>query len=200
MIYTNHILFLALILLYILLFGMLFQINMLNYILLIVYTITVIYLICCNYYINRRYITNSEVVKILDQNFLFSILSIMMTIHIIFIKYKNNHYREDRKILIQDLTILNDQKNDLKKQLNKNILSVHIKKYYIEKLLSESYECPICLDNIEKESHVFLTLCGHLFHHECLNEAMSFRSKCPTCRRHIYFNKNENQQETYLTS
>ena len=119
-----------------------------------------------------------------------------MTVHLMMIKYKNNRYLKDRKILINDLTILNDQTNDLKRQLNKKILSVHIKKYYIEKLLSESYECPICLDNIEKDSNVFLTLCGHLFHHDCLNEAMSFRQKCPTCRRHIYFNKNH--EETYL--
>ncbi len=196
MIFTNHILFLALILLYILLAGLLFQINILNYILLISYTITVIYLLFSNYYINKRYITNSEVIKILDQNFLFSMLSIMMTVHIMMIKYKNNRYLKDRKILINDLTILNDQTNDLKRQLNKKILSVHIKKYYIEKLLSESYECPICLDNIEKESNVFLTLCGHLFHHDCLNEAISFHQKCPTCRRHIYFNKNE--EETHL--
>jgi hypothetical protein len=125
-----------------------------------------------------------------------------MTIHIIIIKYKNNRYLKDRIILINDLTFLNNQANDLKKQLDKNILSVHVKKYYIKKLLSESYCCPICLDNIKLNSNIFLTLCGHLFHYNCLSEAMSFHQRCPTCRRHIYINEDQiiSNQETFLTS
>lgn len=109
-----------------------------------------------------------------------------MTIHIIFIKYKNSVYKFDNKLLKKDLKILEEKTFDIKKQLHKNILSVHVKKYYIEKLIKEEYVCPICLDIMEENNNVFLTLCGHLFHYDCLNEAMSFRKKCPSCRRGIY--------------
>jgi hypothetical protein len=139
-----------------------------------------------NSFIDRKYITNDMMNTIINQNFIFSILSILMTIHIIFIKYRNNKYKNNEKLLIHDLKILEFKKYDLEKQLHKNFLSVHIKKYYIEKLIKESYECPICLDEIKENNNVFLTLCGHLFHLDCLNEAMTFRKRCPSCRRGIY--------------
>jgi hypothetical protein len=145
--------------------------------------------------IDRRLILHNNikeiqiVEQIINQNFLFSIISILMSVHIIFLKYKNHHYESNSKILISDLKFLRSKTLDLEKQLKKNYLSVHIKHYYIEKLLKESYECPICLDKIKENSNVFLTLCGHLFHHDCLNEAMIFRKKCPTCRRGIYINE-----------
>jgi hypothetical protein len=137
---------------------------------------------------NRRYITNEQIIQILNQNFVLTLLSAIMTIHIIILKYRNNKYDNNQKLLINDLKILEYKTYDLEKQLHKNFLSVHIKKFYIEKLIRESYECPICLDKVKENSNVFLTLCGHLFHHDCLNQAMSFRKKCPTCRRGIYLN------------
>jgi hypothetical protein len=141
-------------------------------------------------FIDERYLTNQTINTILNQNFIFSILSILMTIHIIFIKYKNNYYKFNNKLLKRDLYILQEKTYDLKKQLCKNVLSVHVKKYYIQKLIDEEYFCPICLDIIEENNNVFLTLCGHLFHYDCLNEAMQFRKRCPTCCRGIYIIEN----------
>ena len=138
---------------------------------------------------------------IINQNFMFSILSVLMTIHIIFIKYKNSCYKFNFNLLKKDIKILEEKTFDLKKQLYKNILSVHVKKYYIQKLMNEEYTCPICLDKMEENNNVFLTLCGHLFHYDCLNEAMSFRKRCPTCRRGIYISNfqienNESSEES----
>jgi hypothetical protein len=156
-----------------------------------------------HFLIDRRFIIahadlkEIEIVdQIIRQNFLFSIISILMSVHIIFLKYHNHHYEDNSKILIHDLIFLRNKTLDLEKQLKKNFLSVHIKHFYIEKLLKDSYECPICLDIINENCNVFLTLCGHLFHHDCLNEAMVFNKKCPTCRRGIYiFNEEEESSE-----
>jgi len=183
---VEQLLLLFLIFIYIILVMHLINIEFFNYLLLIIYTVTVFYLILINRFIDKRFITNETITTILNQNFIFSILSILMTIHIIFIKYKNSHYQFNNKLLKKDINILQEKTFDLKKQLYKNVLSVHIKKYYIQKLMNEEYVCPICLDTMEENNNVFLTLCGHLFHYDCLNEAMQFRKRCPSCRRAIY--------------
>ena len=185
---VEHLLLLFLLFIYIILVMHLINTEFFNYLLLMIYTVTVFYLIIINRFIDTRYITNDYINTIINQNFIFSILSILMTIHIIFIKYKNSCYQFNNKLLKKDIKILEDKTFDLKKQLYKNILSVHIKKYYIKKLMNEEYVCPICLDIMEENNNVFLTLCGHLFHYDCLNEAMTFRKRCPSCRRGIYIN------------
>ena len=51
-------------------------------------------------------------------------------------------------------------------------------------------ECAICLDEIIKKKHAFLTGCGHAFHRDCLFKTfeMKWKSKpfsslkCPLCR------------------
>jgi hypothetical protein len=156
-----------------------------------------------HFLIDRRFIIahadikETEIVaQIIKQNFLFSIISILMSGHIIFLKYHNHHYEANSKILIDDLIFLRSKTLDLEKQLKKNFLSVHIKHFYIKKLLKDSYVCPICLDIINENRNVFLTLCGHLFHLDCLNEAMVFNKKCPSCRRGIYiFDEEESDEE-----
>lgn len=159
-----------------------------NFILLSIYSSLVIYNIIINVFIDQRSITKDMINIILNQNCIFSIISIVLNIYIIFIKYQNSCYLYNNKLLKKDINILREKTLDLKKQLYKNILSIHIKKYYIQKLIKEEYICPICLEIIKENNNVFLTLCGHLFHYNCLNKALSYQKKCPSCMRGIYIN------------
>ena len=157
-----------------------------NYVLFGMYITVVLYLLIRNMTINKEYITNIMIIDTLNQNLYYGILSIIMSIHIIYIQYKNDHYLSREQLLIKDLIFLKNKSNDLEKQLNKGHLSIHIKKFYIDKLISEEFRCPICLSNIDENENVFLTLCGHLFHLNCLNEATNVKSECPSCRTYIY--------------
>ena len=66
-------------------------------------------------------------------------------------------------------------------------IPIHIETFYIKKLLQDEYSCPICLENILLQNNIFLTICGHLFHHKCIKECLTYSKKCPTCRQVIDF-------------
>jgi len=177
-------LLLLIISIYITLMGLLSQKLLFNYMLLIINFLTVLYLLIKNI-TDHRFITNKMIMDIITENLYYGILSIIMSIHIIYIQYMNGFYERRQGILLNDIKHLIIKTNDLEKQLTDGNLSIHIKKFYIKKLLSEDFKCPICLSNIEEEENIFLTLCGHLFHLECLNQATNFKSECPSCRRSI---------------
>jgi hypothetical protein len=42
--------------------------------------------------------------------------------------------------------------------------------------------CVICIDELESNTHVCATKCGHVFHFECLNEWLLTNQSCPQCR------------------
>ncbi|KAI5131184.1 hypothetical protein NEPAR06_1258 [Nematocida parisii] len=45
-------------------------------------------------------------------------------------------------------------------------------------------ECPICLQNIEKEETIRKLICHHTFHSECVSEWLtSYSNECPMCRK-----------------
>ncbi|XP_017148295.1 E3 ubiquitin-protein ligase TRAIP [Drosophila miranda] len=56
--------------------------------------------------------------------------------------------------------------------------------------------CVICAELFAQSDEVYVTICGHLFHHNCLNQWLDRSKTCPQCRnkcttRHIwrvYFN------------
>lgn len=58
----------------------------------------------------------------------------------------------------------------------------HIKKIILEKYIDKE-ECPICLLIID--GNVTITKCGHIFHQECLENALDVNPKCPYCREMI---------------
>ncbi|CAG9585721.1 unnamed protein product [Danaus chrysippus] len=49
-------------------------------------------------------------------------------------------------------------------------------------------KCPICFNNLGKES-ISSTICGHVFCTNCLLTAIRVRAVCPTCRRSLKGNK-----------
>ena len=66
-------------------------------------------------------------------------------------------------------------------------IPVHIKTVYINTLLENRCICPICLEDISLINNIYLTLCGHIFHHKCIKECLIYSKKCPTCRQVIDF-------------
>jgi DNA repair protein RAD5 len=48
----------------------------------------------------------------------------------------------------------------------------------------ENEECGICLGNIEK-NNVGLTMCGHIFCHDCLTQSFKINKNCPYCAKKL---------------
>ena len=101
--------------------------------------------------------------------------------------YKNKYnylYYKNRKY-INDCYDLINKNHYLIKQLNNFKFPYHLKKVCIDYLNQNNYKCPICLNDIENNERSILTLCGHLFHHNCLYNDDNNSDKCPTCRTFI---------------
>lgn len=73
----------------------------------------------------------------------------------------------------------------------KREIPTHIKHIYVEQLIKDKCNCSICLEDITKKSKIFLTLCGHLFHNQCMEESLNFSSKCPYCRTTITYDETD---------
>lgn len=43
-------------------------------------------------------------------------------------------------------------------------------------------ECTICLEGYEDTEKVRLSMCGHLFHMDCIDEWITKHASCPYCR------------------
>ena len=52
---------------------------------------------------------------------------------------------------------------------------------YIEIL--EEKVCGICLENLE--NNIYKTICGHIFHDNCIHKSMNKNNCCPYCRKEI---------------
>ena len=66
------------------------------------------------------------------------------------------------------------------------------KNLFLEKKINHTFNgriCSICIDNIEYGEYVHLTVCNHIYHHECLYEYVKKIKKesydCPNCRKNI---------------
>ena len=46
----------------------------------------------------------------------------------------------------------------------------------------QSINCPICLDSLFKKK-LASTICGHIYCHECIKEAIKITKKCPMCKK-----------------
>ena len=46
-------------------------------------------------------------------------------------------------------------------------------------------QCMICLLHFKEDDDVQYLPCQHLFHHDCINEWVKYKSECPTCRNEI---------------
>jgi hypothetical protein len=45
--------------------------------------------------------------------------------------------------------------------------------------------CGICLEELELETKNYKTICGHLFHHNCIHKSMKKSNDCPYCRKEL---------------
>ena len=43
--------------------------------------------------------------------------------------------------------------------------------------------CPICLDDLDNDAKTVRLFCNHLFHGQCVAEALHIDPRCPVCRR-----------------
>jgi rubrerythrin len=117
-----------------------------------------------------------------------------MNCHLIFLKKQN--FKLKKKILNlklyndDEIEFLNSQMKELLNLLNNKDLAIHVKKFYIIHKIKNKYKCPICLELMADEEDVYLTLCGHLFHYNCLDKVNENSDNCPICRT-ILGNENE---------
>lgn len=59
------------------------------------------------------------------------------------------------------------------------------KREKVKKSSSRSNECPICMENMEKNNIAILP-CGHKFHFSCIYRATTDNGSCPLCRARIF--------------
>jgi hypothetical protein len=51
--------------------------------------------------------------------------------------------------------------------------------------------CPICQEPLGTEQAIYKTVCGHIFHNNCLDDLCNIENgepKCPVCRRELDYN------------
>lgn len=69
-----------------------------------------------------------------------------------------------------------------KRKMKMKELKKNMKK---SKCKQDDYCCPICMDDIEKETHQIRLKCKHAFHPTCISEWTTSKSTCPCCRSDI---------------
>ena len=55
----------------------------------------------------------------------------------------------------------------------------------MEELAGGGASCPICLDGLENGEVTIMTSCGHVFHQDCITDALKSRGECPNCRQKV---------------
>lgn len=100
----------------------------------------------------------------------------------------------DQSVIItklkEKLTTINNIINTfIENELENKMIEIplHIKKIIIEKYINDGHTCSICLSDFEKDTQLFLSHCGHLFHDDCIKHSINFSNKCPYCRSIISF-------------
>ena len=101
--------------------------------------------------------------------------------------------RENQEIRIKDLIktkkYLIEENTLLRRKYD---LPVHLKTVCVQYLINKRESvCPICLEQIDIESNIYLTICGHLFHNDCIDGSINYSNKCPTCRKVIFYDNFE---------
>ena len=91
-------------------------------------------------------------------------------------------------IINNEYNLVRDELQQIKDIYSKYDIPFHVKRLYIETMLNNNFDCPICLNTIYKNEFVFLTKCGHLFHTRCIYRSYNFSDKCPNCRDIINVN------------
>jgi len=140
-----------------------------------------VYCIFDNYYYNYhdRY------------NYINFLISLSISIYFFIFSTLNNSINLRRYNVYNNLyqELLNEN-NYLKNLYDKYDIPKHIKIIYIKHLIENNSSCPICLDDFTSKDELFLTLCGHLFHFECVNSAFIFSDLCPYCKTDYNVDKN----------
>lgn len=69
--------------------------------------------------------------------------------------------------------------------LKKNLMSYKYKNLK-EKVKKNNVDCSICCENYYDHDNVIILCCNHIFHQECLSNAMTYCNPvCPLCREKI---------------
>ena len=84
--------------------------------------------------------------------------------------------------IVNDLVTRNSYLTKQIEDFRKREYPVHIKSLILEKYRDKE-DCPICLVLLNND--ISITLCGHVFHQECLKSALDVKKKCPCCREII---------------
>jgi len=78
---------------------------------------------------------------------------------------------------IQYALIQCDEDTEVCLVLTKNIITGNI--------IRSDKECSICLEDYKSNNKIIKLECAHIFHMNCLIEAIKFKNSCPMCRKHI---------------
>ena len=64
----------------------------------------------------------------------------------------------------------------------------------------ERFECVICMDPIRYRSRRIFLSCGHVYHRDCIVQALaSLPRRCPSCRTEVVLETEEHEAETDVT-
>lgn len=64
----------------------------------------------------------------------------------------------------------------------------------------ERFECVICMDPIRYRSRRIFLSCGHVYHRDCIVQALaSLPRRCPSCRTEVVLETEEHEVETDVT-
>ena len=111
------------------------------------------------------------------------IFSCILSINIFFFVFKNISYYNE---MCDNILILALENNELNRINDNRIkykeLPTHVKKIYYDSL--EYKDCSICLCDTDFEK-IFITLCGHHYHKECIDKSLDISPNCPLCRKII---------------
>lgn len=106
----------------------------------------------------------------------------LIIIVVIFIMYLDNIIYSQ---MVHQIDIIHALENELEliEEYKRSIhFPLHLKEVAIRSLFKKNNKCSICLEKFTKQKHIFITICGHIFHKNCIQECIKFSNKCPYCR------------------
>ena len=137
-----------------------------------------------NYTNDYIYLTKKYRIHYVQLNFFISIIFMFLLLLVIFTSIDKDEYNMNRiSRLIKAKKFLEEENDFLKKKME---IPLHIKKIVIDYFIEKGDSmCSICLSDMETNSETFLTICGHLYHKECIDKSLEHSNKCPYCRTNI---------------